>query len=103
MHCRCLGRARGVELELAVGGEQTPVRLGHRLAIVTDTRGLPRLVESLKVEQVHTPVQHGADPSLPEGAGIRGAGSSSPVVGAAVYKCLVSGKLASRNGTVKTH
>lgn len=47
--------ARGVELDLAVRIEQSPVSLVLHLPIVTLTHRLPRLVKGLKVEDIHTP------------------------------------------------
>lgn len=79
-----LFRAAGVELELAVGSEQTPVLLVHGLAVVTNAVGLPGLIVALEVEQVNTPGEHAADTGLPERPGIVGTGQSSLVVRATI-------------------
>lgn len=78
-------RARDVKLELAVRSEQTPVSLVHHLAVVTLAQGLPRLVESLKVEDIHTPGEHAADTLLPVLLGVLSAGLGSTVVRTAIW------------------
>lgn len=81
---RCLFGAAGVELDLAVGSEQTPVLLVHGLAVVTNAGGLPGLIEGLEVEQVDAPGKHAADTGLPELLSVIGTGLGSLVVGTTV-------------------
>ena len=78
--------AGSVELELAVGSEETPVVLVHGLAVVTNAGRLPGLVVGLEVEQIDTPVEHAADTGLPEGLGILGTSQGILVVRTAVYR-----------------
>lgn len=85
VYARLFGAA-GVELGLAVGGEQTPVLLVHGLAVVTNAVGLPGLVVGLEVEQVNAPGEHATDTGLPEGLGVFGTSQSSLVVRATVWK-----------------
>lgn len=80
----CLFGAAGVELGLAVGGEQTPVLLVHGLAVVTNAGGLPGLIVGLEVEQVNAPGEHAADTGLPEGLGVLGTGQGSLIVRATI-------------------
>jgi hypothetical protein len=82
--CERLFGAAGVELDLAVGSEQTPVLLVHGLAVVTNTGGLPGLIEGLEVEQVDAPGEHAADTSFPELLGVVGTGLGSLVVGTTI-------------------
>lgn len=82
--CERLFGAAGVELDLAVGGEQTPVLLVHGLAVVTNTSRLPGLIEGLEVEQVDAPGEHAADTGLPELLGVVGTGQGSLVVGTTI-------------------
>ena len=81
---RRLVGAGGVELDLAVRGEETPVLLILHLAVVTLGIGLPGLIEGLEVEQINTPVEHATDTSLPECFSILGTGLGSLVVRAAI-------------------
>jgi len=83
-------RARDVKLELAVRSEQTPVSLVHHLAVVTLAQRLPRLVESLKVEHVHTPSEHAADTLLPVLLGVLSTGLGLAVVRTAIWCQLVN-------------
>lgn len=80
-----LFRARGVELDLAVRIEQSPVSLVLHLPIVSLAHRLPRLVESLKVEDIHTPVQHTADTLLPVSLSIVGTSLGITVVLGTIY------------------
>lgn len=77
--------ARGVELDLAVRIEQSPVSLVLHLPIVTLTHRLPRLVKGLKVEDIHTPVQHAADTLLPVSLSVAGASLGITVVLGTIY------------------
>lgn len=76
--------AAGVELDLAVGSEQTPVLLVHGLAVVTNAGGLPGLIVSLEVEQVDTPGEHAADTGLPELLGVLSTSQGSLVIRATI-------------------
>jgi hypothetical protein len=80
--------ARGVELDLAVGGVQTPVLLVHGLAVVANGVRLPRLIEGLEVERIDAPREHSADTILPESLRILGAGLGSLVVRSAVWNAV---------------
>lgn len=79
-----LFRARGIKLRTAVIGEQTPVLLTLRLAIVTSAVRLPGLIKCLEVEEINAPVQHTTDTLLPEGLRILGASLSGLVIGTTI-------------------
>jgi hypothetical protein len=58
------------ELGLALRIHGAPCGLIGSLAVVTNGRWLPRLIESLKVETVETPVKKGAETVLVEVLGV---------------------------------
>lgn len=62
--CSDLIWAGHVELGLAVCREHTPVLLIHGLAVVTNAVGLPRLIESFKIEDVNAPSKQTANTIL---------------------------------------
>lgn len=82
--CSGLIWAGHVELGLAVCREHTPVLLIHGLAVVTNAVGLPRLVESLEIEDVDAPSKQTANTILVVLLCIRSASLGNRVVSATI-------------------
>lgn len=74
-----------VELALALVGQDTPVSLIHSLAVVTNARGLPGLVERLEIEDINSPSEHTTDSLLVVLLRVLGAGLGSCIVGSTIY------------------
>ena len=76
--------ASEIPLRLAIRRERAPVRLVRWLSILANGVSLFRLIESLKPEQINTPVEHTTDSRFPVRGGVASTCCGSAIAGATV-------------------